>query len=226
MIDRLFSLLAPHICSNCRKVGSVLCESCAYDIVEERFQCCVMCLTPTLRSNLCQGCQSTSPLEDAYVVSWRRGAVKNLLNAYKFEYRREAAEPLARLLAVTLPVLPQDTAIIPIPTLRAHVRERSFDHTRDIAQRLARRRNYTVRPLLIRVSTAVQHGATKKKRNEQAKTMFHVAPKPLDAPILLLDDIYTTGSTVREAAKLLRTVTDQPIYLAIIARQPIDEDNT
>jgi predicted amidophosphoribosyltransferase len=56
--------------------------------------------------------------------------------------------------------------------------------------------------------------------------MFATRGNVADSPLLLLDDIYTTGSTVSSAAMLLRSMTDKPIYLAVIARQPMGEMDT
>lgn len=221
MLDGLLAALAPHICCNCRNVGTILCVSCMNDVMEEPFDCCVACLKPTAASNLCSDCRRRLPFHDAFAVSWRSDAVKQLIDDFKFHSRREAVRPLAYLLDGRLPILPPGCLVVPIPTLRAHIRQRGYDHARLIAEALARRRKLSLAQLLVRRSTAVQHGAARSKRLEQAKSMFSLVPDTPDSPILLIDDIYTTGATVMEAAKLLHATHRQPVYLAVIARQPL-----
>lgn len=223
MIDRLLSTLAPHICCNCRNVGSLLCESCTYDIVEDRFGQCVECLIPTYSSQLCKSCRAKLPFDDAFVVSSRSGSLKNLINSFKFDRGKEAARHLAGLLDKTLPELPPGAVIVPIPTLGRHRRMRGYGHTELVASLLAKQRSTTSLQLLDRTTSAVQHGKTRAERVRQAKGMFRLSAELPHTPILLLDDIYTTGSTVRSAGLLLRGETQAPLYLAIIARQPLDD---
>ena len=182
-----------------------------------------MCLTPTLKSNLCQVCRATSPFDDAFVVGWRQEGLKKLLDDYKFESRREASSALSRLLDSCIPQLPPDTQVIAIPTLRRHIRQRGYDHMKRIASDIATSRHLSVSRSLERVSAVVQHGATRQVRIKQAKGMFTIRETVTASPLLLIDDIYTTGSTISSAAALLKSKTDKPIYLAVIARQPVGE---
>lgn len=223
MIDRLLSLLAPHICCNCRNVGGLLCLSCENDIVEDGFSQCVSCLVPTASSNLCKSCQTRTPFADAYVSGVRHAALKELLDVYKFERGYEASRILARILDESLPYFDPSTVIVPVPTIGKHRRVRGYDHVGLIARHLARRRKLAVGSLLVRRDSYVQHGASRDVRTTQAAEMFERRGSAPECPILLLDDIYTTGATVTAAAHLLAAETRAPIYLGIIARQPLDD---
>jgi predicted amidophosphoribosyltransferase len=94
-----------------------------------------------------------------------------------------------------------------------------------IATSIACSRHLPIAQPLERISTVVQHGANRQVRIRQAKDMFATRESVAGSPLLLLDDIYTTGSTVASAAAHLRSMTDKPIYLAVIARQPTDDQD-
>ena len=92
-----------------------------------------------------------------------------------------------------------------------------------IARALARRRNIPVTPLLVRRNNVTQHFAPDAKaRRQQAKEFFALSRRFVVDPkanYLLIDDIFTSGATLGEAAKLLRQAGAKRISIAIIARQ-------
>jgi predicted amidophosphoribosyltransferase len=80
-----------------------------------------------------------------------------------------------------------------------------------------------VKEVLERVTSTKQRQATKTQRIEQAKAAFAVkiAIDP-DVPYLLIDDVVTTGATMQYAAQQLKDNGAREIWVAAIARQPLD----
>lgn len=221
MITHLAQLLAPDYCSGCHKIGHILCQSCRDDIISEPFGRCLACLEPTSRSHLCVRCRTLA--DDAWVVGERAGTLQRLVDDSKFASNRRACLAQALLLDQVLPKLPEDTIIVPIPTTTRHVRQRGYGHMELVARSLAERRGYRTDTILRRDSNAVQHGADKSTRQRQAALAFSLRHElPADAPLLVIDDVYTTGATMRSAIKLLRNQTEQPIYVALTTRQILD----
>jgi ComF family protein len=221
IVERLMQFGAPHLCLECGKIGSVLCTYCKYDIVSEPFVGCLLCGKPEL-NGVCK--EHESPIDQAFIVSMRHGTLKELIDGLKFRYMKAAAISAAELLHESLPLLPEDTLIVPIPTVRSHIRQRGYDQVALIAYHFARLRGISVTPLLRRVGNATQHHLQKEDRLTAAASAFELTDdsgKVGSAPILILDDIITTGSTVTEAAKLLATV-GSPIIIGALAYQPLD----
>lgn len=220
MIDRLLATLAPHLCCGCGQTGSLLCESCKYDIIETPVLTCVLCN----RSAVCDLCLVHRELiAGAFCGGERRDALERLIDVYKFEYAQAAAVPLAEVLLARLPQLPADTVIVPIPTIAPHVRQRGYDHTLRLARVLARQRKYTVTSLLTRQTNTAQRDTTRAVRERQAKEAFCVRRTvDADRPYLLLDDVATTGATLRAAVEVLRAAGAKIIYVGVVARQPLD----
>jgi len=220
MIDKMLSVVAPHLCSRCGKVGSLLCDSCKYDIMKSSFVGCIVCGAPTA-VGICQ--RHHISYQRAWVVGERKAVLQRLIGNYKFQNMKAAAETLADLLDERLPDLPIDTVIVPIPTASSHIRERGYDHLLLIAKYLALKRGVSIERLLGRANTATQHHANREKRIEQAQSAFRITGevKP-DQTYLLVDDVVTTGSTIDQASRLLAEAGARTIWVAAVARQPLD----
>ena len=222
MIDRLLSTIAPHHCFGCGNVGTILCEGCKYDIVTEPFLTCVSCgKLASLSSGLCFDCQM--PYERAWCVADRRDHLEQLIDAYKFKNTKAAYEPLADLLHSRLPDLPPYTVVIPIPTVNSHIRQRGYDHMLLIARQLGRLRRLPVDTSLTRATNTTQRGAGARERSAQAKFAF-TCDRKLDpqALYLLVDDVITSGATVKYAAQTLRDAGATRVWVASVSRQPLD----
>lgn len=221
MLDHILRVIAPHICCACGEQSGVLCKCCYENIKDEAFACCVVCLRPTAATNLCPACRPHAPFDDAWVAAWREDAVKTLINAYKFERQKAAADTLAQLLADRLPCLPASTVVCAIPDIASHRRQRGYDHMALVAQKLARRRGWEYRSLLGRRTQLPQRGVSRKERLIRQNGAFCATETP-SAPLLLIDDVYTTGATLGAGVAALRARCSGPIYLAVVARQPLD----
>lgn len=212
--------LAPHYCCSCGEIGALLCDSCKHNITSEQYMGCLLCGRPS--PSVCSHC---SPIiERTWCGGERSGGLEALINQYKFEYARAAYAPLGDILLAALPQLPERTIVIPIPTVRSHVRQRGYDHTLLLARYVAERQHLALAKPLMRRTATVQRGATRKVRIMQAKEAFEVrASLEKDIPYLLIDDVVTTGSTLRYAAHALRNAGAMTVWAAAVARQPLDE---
>jgi ComF family protein len=222
MIDTILSLVAPHHCSGCSIPGSLLCDNCKYDITSEPFVACVACgKQVALASGLCGNCRVT--YQRAWCVADRRDHLQRLIGSYKFTNARAAYRPLADLLHTHLPELPSSTVIVPVPTVSSHIRQRGYDHMLLIARQLGRMRRLTVDTSLHRVTSTKQRAAGARQRTAQAKVAF-ACHRSLDPSLtyLLIDDVITTGATVKYAAQTLLDAGATTVWVASISRQPID----
>jgi len=218
-VDKVLGLFAPAICKGCGVSGTGLCDSCRLEITEEPYARCVVCSNLATTNNLCSVDAASSPFARAFVVGKNSGTLKTLVYDYKLKPERALARTLVQVLDDVLPILPSGVVVVPIPTIRTHVRQRGFGHTELVAKLFAKRRKLKYRNLLARTDNIVMHGLKKNERVKAAAQTFSCKGNPSYEEILLIDDIYTTGSTVTAAAKLLKESGVQKINLVIIARQ-------
>ncbi len=221
MIDNLLAIVAPHLCYGCGKTGTLLCHGCKYDIINDKNSDCLVCLGSSMRGIICSNCQV--PYERGWFINFRDGSLKDLIDAYKFNHAKAGYKVLADLLHSNLPDMPPKTVVVQVPTAAAHVRQRGYDHLALIAREFGNLRHLPVQPLIKRLTDLTQHELSAKERKAAASRAFVVEPK-LDTSVtyLLLDDVMTTGATLKYAAEALREAGAEHVFVAVIARQALD----
>ena len=240
VIDNLLSTIAPHICKRCGVEGKTLCNRCIFNIINNVSPVCLICHRPTSGTNLCAACKKTQSCFDELVaVGLRRGALKRLVGDYKYNSEVASCYPIAELLAERIyanKLELGDYVVIPIPTISQHIRERGFDHMLLVARQLAKEAGLEMnKKLLERTDNMSQHSQSNKTRQTLIKKSLVASQKLINNQVLMpkrviiLDDIWTTGSTLSTAAGICReygakkviglTVSYQPKKLASASRK-------
>lgn len=171
---------------------------------------------------ICRDCHSF--YDRAWYVGEREGALRTLIDAFKFERVADAAESLASLLDQRLPVLPIVTVFVPVPTIATHIRQRGYDHTMRIATELGLKRSIQVASVLEHSGSRTQRGKTKRERMAQAEQSYKCNQVlNADSIYILTDDVVTTNATLRACAAELRQAGAETVWVAVVARQPLDK---
>lgn len=218
MIEKLASYLAPHYCYSCTKIGSVLCDNCKFYILDDMQELCINCQKPSF-SGICVKCIKRVDYKRVWLVGKRQDALEGLINAYKFQRVKSAIHACVELLDSRLPILPENTIIVPVPTVAKHIRIRGYDHTAILAEQIAKRRNLNYSPILNRQHSLTQLGSDAKTRHAQAASAFRANETLHKKPHLLIDDVVTTGATLKYASKALKDAGANEVWAAILARQ-------
>ena len=197
-------LVFPHSCRGCGLIGEPFCERCKNHIIKSH-------------QNLCFNLKSSSPI---YILGERSGILGDLIHDYKYYSIRALARPLAEMLNEILPKdLPKNSVVVPLPTATHHIRARGLDHTYLIAKHLAKIRHYKLERILLRAKNTVQVGSNRSDRLTQAKSAYIKNPKckiNKDTTYILLDDVWTTGASIKAATKLLQQAGGKNIVVAVL----------
>ena len=121
------------------------------------------------------------------------------LSSLKFLRTYSAHERIAELMYKSLPYLAKDTVTTHIPTSLNRVRSRGYDQPRLLAKGPAYQRGLSHATMLTRLTNTRQVGASRLERRKQLNNAYHVNSYrdiTKKSPILLVDDIYTTGGTL------------------------------
>ena len=211
----LLDLFVPHSCRGCGQIGEILCERCKNNIIEAHQNICPSCKTPTTELP-CPNCD----LPITYTISTRTDLLDELIHDFKYQSIRSLGKTFAEILDQVLPPLPKNSVIVPLPTSHKHIRERGIDHTKLIAKHLAKKRHIISQYLLLRAKDTVQVGSDRATRLAQAKDAYAINPKlhiNKAATYVLLDDVWTTGASMKAAIKKLRLAGVKNIIIVLLA---------
>ncbi len=190
-------LLSPHSCRGCGLTGEVLCPRCKKYILKHH-----------------------QNLKGLYCIGKRSDLLAELIHDYKYNSVRALKNPLADMLDEVLPEIPGQVIVIPLPTIPRHIRERGLDHTTLIAKRLSKLRGYGMNNILTRNKNTVQVGSDRATRLKQAKDAYAIKPNAKikkDATYLLLDDVWTTGASMKAAKEKLQQAGASKIIMCVLA---------
>jgi predicted amidophosphoribosyltransferase len=165
-------------------------------------------------------CNNYKNLPTIYVLGPREGLLKTLIHDYKYNSVRALGPEFADLLDQTLPQTLKCATIVPLPTATNHIRSRGLDHTLIIAKHLARHRSCRVQKLLVRAKNTVQVGTDKATRKKQADAAYNLNPRLKIDPketYILLDDVWTTGASMKSAIKKLQQAGAKNIIVVLLA---------
>jgi len=185
---------------------------------------CVVCGEG--RAGLCAGClRRTLPPPSTRVRDVGRidalfayeGHGARIVQALKYRDGRRAVGPLADGLADRLHGAASPLVVAWVPTSPARRRERGFDQAELLARAVARRVGARPRPLLRRRPGPAQTGQGRAGRIAGAG---YVATTRVRAPVALVDDVCTTGATLRAATAALRDAEVDVVAHLVVARTP------
>jgi ComF family protein len=136
------------------------------------------------------------------------GPLERAIHRFKYRGWRCLAEPLAELLFESLALNPPAASmVIPVPLHSSRLRDRGYNQSALLARRLALalRLDCVERPLRRARATPPQVGQDRLRRFQNVDGAFAWTGKPLRGqPVLLLDDVITTGATLEACATALR----------------------
>jgi ComF family protein len=207
-------------------IAGGVCATCG----ERLFSAYVVAGAPgESRCGLCRRIEPAFARASAY-GSYESG-LRELIHLLKYGGVRPAANVLGRMLAEAIAVLepefPADSvAVIPVPLYRTKLRQRGFNQAELIARAAikinpARDRLRLCAEVLERKrETASQIGLTMHQRRENLRGAFGVVQPELvkGREVLVVDDVYTTGATVSECARVLRRAGATRVWVATVAR--------
>jgi ComF family protein len=246
--ESLFAVLFPSDCRICgvslTNISRLpVCEECLDAIHPLSGKSCSICservFSPYLLYDaggafLCGLCHAVEPpFEKAVAYGRYEEGLRDLIHLLKYGGVRPAANVLGRMLAEAIillePVLGKEPiAAIPVPLHTSKRRERGFNQAELIARAAlklnpAEGRLYLADHVLERRRpTKSQIGMTPHQRRENMRGAFAVTrSQSVDGrEVLLVDDVYTTGATVSECARVLLRAGASRVWVATVARTP------
>ncbi len=185
------------------------------------------CLCPACREELLHSevLESWETRNLGSVQAWsmrpHRGVARELVLRLKHGTEARAAKELAGMLAQRpdwVPAPPPGTVVTWVPTPKGRVRERCIDHGEALAKAVAEESGLACRPLLRRIGhDRPQARLNRAQREANLKNAFEPVEE-IDTPVLLVDDVLTTGTTATRCIEALRRGGAREITVLTVTR--------
>lgn len=205
--------LFPIFCLGCQKEGVWVCESCFLSVGTAGVYACPFCHLWNSRGECCKGCRGQSALTSlASVTPYTEGTIAaQMIRVLKYDYAEDILPLFARMFSLFFehrPGLFQDIdMIVPVPLHPRRLAERGFNQAERFADMIARILDVPVVRALQRArATHAQARLTKEQRANNVRDAFClVEGVSVQAKrVLLVDDVFTTGSTMQACAEELK----------------------
>lgn len=223
-----FALLPPHclLCAQRSDAPRDLCTACAGDLVRNT-RCCPRCALPlSAPAPLCGECLAHEPpFAAAFAPFAYASPLDQLLMRFKFGGSLAAGRVLSELWidAARAAPPPRPDAVLPVPLHDSRLRERGYNQALELARPLARALQLPLRiDILVRArATSAQSDLDALERRRNVRGAFGILPGAvLPAHVALLDDVMTTGTTLRECARILLRAGVARVDVWALARAP------
>jgi ComF family protein len=223
VLSRVVDLVLPPRCGACRAVGSWLCNQCRAEVKYLEEPTCRRCGVELEFARKSCGCRTRlkalSRLRSAVAYE---GPIELAVQRFKYEGWRRLAGPLAVLLAERLMVegLAGSWALA-VPLHPDRLRQRGFNQAELLARELRARLALSRPPgALVRIRpTPPQVGHDRLWRKENVRGAFAWKGANLGGqPVLVVDDVATTGATLESCAVALRESGSGPVTGVSVAR--------
>ena len=225
--NRVLNTLFPETCPVCHESASdhttaPICTGCWDSIRPYEGPRCDKCGIP-LDSDSSMTCGECIKDEPAYrsVRSFGlyRGPLRKSINLLKYHNTKRLSKPLSEIILSM--DIPRADAVIPVPLYKDRLRQREFNQSALLAKYTAKNTGMSllVDCLIKLKDTRPQVGLTSRERRRNMKNAFGVEKKDLikGKDILLVDDVITTGATVRECSRVLKKAGAGNIYVMALA---------
>ncbi|MCX6721877.1 MAG: ComF family protein [Candidatus Staskawiczbacteria bacterium] len=238
--DFLLDLFFPKFCLGCQKEGTYLCDDCRalLDISEHNY---CLCDTkpqrlPVGKQGKCQRCQNKTLSGLYFALSYKEKTLTRKL-IYEFKYKpylKDLAKTLASILIEHFVLSEKNTdeiwapngvpaILIPVPLDKSKLKIRGYNQSEELAEELSKVLHIpTLSDVLTKIKpTASQMELSKLEREMNLENVFLIKkPEKISGKnIFLVDDVYTTGSTMQECAKVLKENGAKSVWGICIARE-------
>jgi len=235
----LLDLLYPVFCVGCRQPGVLYCPACRQTVRRVTPPLCPLCGQPQPQAQFCPQCayslsndEQRPPIDGIRSIAYLEGTLREAIYGLKYRYIQELAVPLGEMLIeyYNQTPLPADV-IIPVPLHRRRQRERGYNQSALLAERLGQATHIPVRLDVLHRHryTRSQTRLNAHERNQNVEGAFsctnqqNVEQDITNKRILLIDDVATTGATISACARVLRGQGARSVWALTVARAAPDQ---
>lgn len=218
----LAEFIYPKDCVGCGRLGVGLCEKCKENF-EEVAQICPMCGKENWDGNVHKMCSKKLGLDGLTAVyDHDEKVMQGLIKRVKFDFDKGLLEELVKLLDFKMGK--KFDVVVPVPLSIYRRNWRGFNQAEVIAKEVGEQLDLPVAGWLKRVKRGKQQSRIKKRKErfENIRGVFKMSTSEVDIvgkSILLVDDVFTSGATMREACRVLKRAGAKFVWGLVVCRR-------
>ncbi len=201
----------PISCLECGKEGHYLCETCLSKVGKARLFC-PECHKSSIDGATHAKCRKKRSIDFAFAPWDYSGVVRKAILKLKYNFAYKIADDLANKFVEKVgrdvPILPKDAILIPVPLYKLRQNWRGFNQAEELGKVIAGKMkwSYETNALIRNKKTIPQTDLKGKERSTNLLDAFSLSPNYhlVSTTYILFDDVLTTGSTLKEACKVLK----------------------
>lgn len=214
---RVVDWIFPKRCVGCKREGEFICLECQKKLLKPK-SICPMCTGASEGGWTHIQCRKKEGIERLLVGLSYKGVVQKCLKKVKYQSQWDRLADLYRL--CEFPGL--SGVVTSVPMWKTKEKERGFNQAELLAKLLAKQHKIPFLVMLERGrETKPMFGLNKQDRRENVKGAFRINPKleiRNSKHVVLVDDVWTTGATMRECARALKNGGVKEVWGVTIAR--------
>ena len=226
--DKIIDAVFPRRCPVCgeivREKGHLICKSCIGGLPFVKSPYCIRCGKEIISSDdaYCDDCKCEREFVSGRALCNYTDNMANIILKIKYGNKREYIEGFAKLLTIRYKKFIEAAnidCIIPVPLHSSKQRQRGFNQSEILARCLSKYLNIPVyTKYLYRVKkTKDQKGLNRNERLHNLDNAFVVKGFLKEVKnVLIVDDVYTTGTTIEKCAKILKDAGANEVYFLTI----------
>jgi len=196
-----------------------LCSDCFDSLKKISGNRCDICLEQIDTEGLCAECLKKKPDYTRLYCSYLfTSPMSALIIGLKDSNKQYLSSHFAEIAFDTVENLDRITLITFVPSSKKRLRKRGYNQSELIARELSRLTNIPYDSVLLRKGDTKTSKLNKKEREKQIKDQFTFIKGVFDETVLLIDDVCTTGSTLRECASELKKAGAKEVFCFTVAR--------
>jgi len=232
ILDTLF----PRFCLRCQKEGDWICSDCLSTIDISEYQYCPFCMQRVDKEGICHKHQNKNLDKLFFAVSYEDSLIKKAIKKFKYPpFLRELTPYFCYLIVSHFLLIKNKTILedknnsllIPVPISSFKKRWRGYNQSEEIAKQLSVSLKIPILiDNLIKIKkTQPQFNLSKDERIENVKNVFKIknAQEIQGKRIFLVDDVFTTGATMEECARVLKNAGVKNVFGIAITREGLIE---
>lgn len=218
--EKISNLLYPPICGICEKISKdALCPKCNLELKKQAE------VNILQKEEIEENIKKEKYFEELMYIFKYEGQVRKLILDYKFNEKSYLYKTFVNFLLKNEKIfenIKKYDKIIPVPISKKRNKERGYNQSMLIAEEIANKTNLElVNNCLIKTKNIIEQSKLNKEdRQQNIQGVYSLQNERLitNKKILLVDDIYTTGSTVNECCKILQQANPKTIGVLVLAK--------